>query len=218
MNTLNKIYLASGSPRRLELLQNLGCRIAQVRVPFEEPNALNFKAPLDFMRFCVEQKFEQAQNFINSKKEIHNDFENGARITLVADTIVALGTKVLGKPIDKIEAFEILKKLSGKTHIVFTGYKLWITCAQVCEPVFFRTKIVESRVCFKNATNKFLLDYIRSGEPMDKAGAYGVQGMGLQLIKSIEGSYSSVMGLPLNELLKDMREAESFVASLGTLS
>ncbi|HVJ66319.1 MAG TPA: Maf family protein [Bdellovibrionota bacterium] len=217
MRPKNKVFLASGSPRRLELLQNLGCCVAQIKVPFLEPKGSNYKDPLAFMKRCVQDKHDQAVAFLQSKKEIHNDFEITGQLALVADTIVALGSEVLGKPAEKIEAFETLKKLSGRTHEVFTGYSLWITCAKLSEPPFFRTKTVVTKVKFKTLNEKFICDYIRSGEPMDKAGSYGLQSMGLQLIDSIEGSYSGVMGLPLAEVLQDLRAAETFLGR-GVLS
>lgn len=208
MQTKSKVFLASGSPRRLELLQNLGCCVAQISVPFDEPKVSNFKDPYAFMEVCIDHKFEQANAYFYSQKEIHNLSHKEGQILLVADTVAAKGSQILGKPAEKIEAFEMLKKLNGQTHEVFTSYKLWITCAQVCEPKIFRTKTVVSKVKFKKVTQEFLKIYIRSGEPLDKAGSYGVQGQGLQLIESIDGSYSSVMGLPTYELLCDLCELE----------
>lgn len=198
-------------------MQNLGCCVAQIKVPFLEPKGSNFKDPSAFIDVCVEAKFRQTAEYVLLQKEIHNEFQKSAQMVLVADTIVALGREVLGKPAEKIEAFEMLKKLSGKEHKVYTGYKLWITCAQLCEPVFIRTKTIITKVRFKKVTTKFLNGYIRSGEPMDKAGAYGVQGPGLQLIESIDGSYSSVMGLPVCELLGDLRAAQEFLKTKAQL-
>lgn len=209
----SKVFLASGSPRRLELLQNLGCRIAQIKVPFDEPNVSNFKDPYAFMAECIEAKFEQTNAYVLQQKEIHRELFNGGQIVIVADTVVVQGQTLLGKPAEKIEAFRMLQKLSGKSHEVFTTYKLWITCAQLCEPRFFRTKTVVSKVKFKKVTQEKLKIYIRTGEPLDKAGSYGLQGQGLQLVESIKGSYSSVVGLPVYELLQDLRAARAALAA-----
>lgn len=214
MNSKSKIYLASGSPRRLELLQNLNCRVAQIRVPFDEPKVSNFKDPYRFMSECIEAKFCQTNEYLENKKEIHNDFVGCGQILLVADTVVALGSEILGKPAEKIEAFCMLKKLSGRKHEVFTTYRLWITCAQVCEPDLFRTKTVVSKVKFRKLSQDFLKSYIRTGEPLDKAGAYGLQGQGLNLVESIEGSYSSVVGLPLVEVMQDIDQLQKLQQSI----
>lgn len=206
----SNVYLASGSPRRLELLKNLGCCVAQIKVPFDEPKTANFKDPFAFMQVCIEHKFQEAQRYFFNQKEIHNISNREGHILLVADTVVMRGSEILGKPVEKIDAFRMLKKLSNAEHQVFTAYKLWITCAQLGSPTFFKTKTVMTRVRFKKLQQDFLTAYIRSGEPLDKAGAYGVQGQGLQMIESIDGSYSSVMGLPLCELQNDLHELANF--------
>lgn len=119
-------------------------------------------------------------------------------IILGADTIVVLNGEILGKPQDKKDAFAILKKLSGKTHTVYTGVTLMDKCSGKTTSDYDSTEVT-----FNQLEEKNILSYIRTGEPMDKAGAYGIQGMGNFLVKGIRGSLDNVIGLP-TERLKEM--------------
>ena len=124
-------------------------------------------------------------------------------LVVAADTIVVSpkNKKVLGKPSSTTEAQKMLKLLSGKTHSVLTGY-----CILDLSDKKIRTpwvQVVESRVTIRKIPNQCIGDYIATGEPMDKAGSYGAQGIGGALIEKIEGSYTNVVGLPMTEILRD---------------
>jgi len=115
---------------------------------------------------------------------------------LGSDTIVVLEGRVFGKPVDRADAVSMLRRLSGNVHEVISAVSL------VRHDLgFFRVQSVRTRVFFKEATEREIQAYVRTGEPLDKAGAYGIQGMGVFLVRSITGSYTNVVGLPLCETL-----------------
>lgn len=117
-------------------------------------------------------------------------------IIITADTIVVLDNKIIGKPINKKDAFRILKLLSGKTHIVYTGYSIYNSISKKSISEFEKTKVT-----FRDLTEQEIVEYINSGSPMDKAGAYGIQDdFGAVFIKKINGCYYNVVGLPLAKL------------------
>ncbi|MGN1202566.1 MAG: Maf family protein, partial [Eubacterium sp.] len=122
-------------------------------------------------------------------------FNNGIDTIIGADTVVAVGGKILGKPKDRNDAFEMLKMLSGKYHSVFTG-------VTVIKPECTDTFSVETRVKFFDLTDKEINSYIDTGEPFDKAGGYGIQGKGSLLVEKIDGDYFNVVGLPISKLNK----------------
>ena len=117
---------------------------------------------------------------------------NKGAVVLGCDTVVALGGKILGKPKDESEAFSMLKCLSGREHEVFTG--VYITDGEKSEGFLSCTKVE-----FYPLSDETIRSYIATKEPMDKAGAYGIQGLGSVLVKKINGDYFTVMGLPVNE-------------------
>ena len=127
-------------------------------------------------------------------------------IILAADTIVVApgGHKVLGKPESPEEAKKMLKLLSGKKNTVFTGYCLLFASRQKTKKQV--TRVIRSRVKMRRLTEKEIIRYVASGEPMDKAGAYGAQGLGMALIESIEGSYTNVVGLPMAQIFMDLEK------------
>ena len=118
-----------------------------------------------------------------------------------ADTIVAIDGKILGKPRNKKEAAAMLHELSNAKHAVYTGVAL-VKDDKVI------TKVVETKVWFRRLTDKEIDDYIASGEPMDKAGAYGIQGRAAAFVDKINGSYTNVVGLPLSQVCKMLRKAK----------
>ena len=122
--------------------------------------------------------------------------ENRGEVIVAADTIVAIDGKILGKPADEKDAFAMLKTLSGRVHEVFTG--VCVIFANGHKERFFE----ETKVEFYELSDKEIADYIKTGEPMDKAGAYGIQGKGALLVKGIDGDYYNVMGLPVARLLR----------------
>lgn len=122
--------------------------------------------------------------------------ENRGEVIVAADTIVAIDGKILGKPADEKDAFAMLKTLSGRIHEVFTG--VCVIFANGRKERFFE----ETKVEFYELSDGEIADYIKTGEPMDKAGAYGIQGKGALLVKRIDGDYYNVMGLPVARLLR----------------
>ncbi len=180
-----KIILASKSPRRKELLETLFKDFECIPSTKEEKTnkKLNYKKTAEVLS---EQKAEDifSQTF-------------GDRLVIGSDTMVVLHNRIYGKPKDKKEAFYMLKALSGKTHIVVTGLCL------ITEENGIKQKIstsVVSKVTFKKLSDDEINSYIESGEPMDKAGSYGCQGMGKKFIKKINGDFFAVMGLPVNKI------------------
>lgn len=176
-----KIILASRSPRRVELLAQLGvqCEIAPADI---DESSLKGEDPAIYV-----QRLAKAKALAIAVT--HADI--GLPI-LAADTTVALGQEILGKPADADEAMAILSRLSGSVHLVHTAVAVYQDGEVQC---LLNTTRVEMMQVPKEA----LQDYVESGEPMDKAGAYGIQGRAGAWIVRIDGSYSGVMGLPLHE-------------------
>ena len=169
---MERIVLASGSPRRQELLGRMGITDFDIRVP-------------EIVQFISREKSDAAALLCREDELI-----------ITADTMVFLREKRLGKPRDEAEALEMLTMLSGERHTVCTG-------VTVRRGTKISTRAQKTDVYFRPATEKELRAYIRTGEPMDKAGAYGVQGQGALLVERIDGDFFNVMGLPVG-LLADM--------------
>lgn len=191
------IYLASQSPRRQELLKQIGVQFEMLTAaPGEDTESLETPLPNEKARVYVERV-----TFAKSALALarwQNSGNPWAPI-LCADTTVSLPNhsqgEILGKPIDAADAEHILKMLSGKTHEVLTAVTLTI------DPKESPLCLVQvSEVEFAHLTEKQIADYIQSGEPFGKAGAYGIQGLGGAFIPSIKGSYSGIMGLPIFEV------------------
>jgi septum formation protein len=128
-------------------------------------------------------------------------------LIIAADTIVVApnGRKILGKPTDPTEAVQMLKMLSGKTHTVLTGYCLWMATRKKPDKKIVR--VVQSKVKMRSLSKREIERYVESKEPMDKAGAYAAQGLGMALIERINGSYTNVVGLPMTQILIDLEKA-----------
>ena len=173
------IILASESPRRFELLKMIGLQFTVRPSHMEEIYQDHLKP--------VEYAIENAQNKGNS---IAAKFPNS--IVISADTIVVLNNEILEKPHDELHAYNILKKLSGKTHEVITGFGFTLKSS---EKSIFDYEI--TKVTFRNLTQHEIRTYINTGEPFDKAGGYGAQGHGSLLIKRVHGCFFNVVGLPL---------------------
>lgn len=183
INSSVPIYLASKSPRRRKLLKQLGLKFKSFSVEMDEIVHPDEKPSYTVLRLSKEK--------LNLAKE---KIKNGIIIT--ADTIVVLDKKVLGKPVNKKDAFRILKMLSNKTHIVYTGYSIFNSINNKTISEYEMTEVT-----FRKLTDIEILDYIEGGSPMDKAGAYGIQDdFGAVFIKKINGCYYNVVGLPLAKL------------------
>lgn len=178
------IYLASASPRRQELLRQIGIdfevlpsNVEESRAPGETPQAYVTRVALDKARFVMARVRERGL---------------AAHPVLGADTEVVLGDEILGKPRDGAHAREMLARLAGKTHEV-------LTAVVVVDGEHEWSALSHSRVTFGELGREDIERYWASGEPADKAGAYGIQGHGARFIARLEGSYTGVVGLPLYE-------------------
>lgn len=174
------LWLASRSPRRAELLAQLGVAFALLDVEVDE-SRLDTEAPPDYVRRVALLKAATARV----------DGDEG--LILAADTCVSVGGEIFGKPRDSADAKRMLGSLSGRWHTVHTAVVLSVPHAP---PALAE---VATRVEFVVLDDDLIAAYLATGEPADKAGAYGIQGLGGALVRSIEGSYSAVVGLPLAE-------------------
>ncbi len=186
-----QLVLASGSPRRKELLAQLGFLNTHLATPFEfeilaadidESHQVGESAE-EFVQRLAQEKAQAGLALFGTDKPA---------VVLGSDTIVVLGETILGKPTDEANAAEILASLSGKAHQVMTAVALTDGIKTV-------SRLVKTRVQFSTLSETDILAYIATGEPMDKAGAYGIQGLGGSFVEAIDGSYSAVVGLPLVE-------------------
>lgn len=207
------VLLASASPRRSELLNQIQVNHLVIQVPAapgEDEPRLAGEAPLDYVLRTALDKADRASKWIMSDEAkrhpgIASLMSTGgslAPVILTADTTVCIGEDILGKPADKEDARDILRLLSGKTHWVHTA----VVVSKGDRRVF---EISSTEVTFDALTTDAIDHYVLSGEPFGKAGAYGIQGVAATFIKKITGSYSGVMGLPLYEtaqLLKKINE------------
>jgi septum formation protein len=201
MRLQDKIFLASGSPRRRELLGNLFRNIQYLKSSLDEPTWSKNEAPKHYLSRCLSVKWKGAQIALPSL--FPADETKGRYWILVADTTVDLGGKLLEKPKDRADAARMLKALSGKTHVVRTGHILGLF--EDGQAKSKKEYFVESVVQFHSLSPAETSAYVKTGSPMDKAGAYGFQDQALKFVKKIEGSYLNVVGLSLSEL---EREAE----------
>lgn len=181
------IVLASQSPRRQELLHRMGIDSFDVRVPETEETYPPGLTPRQTVEYISREKAEAARVLCTEEELI-----------ITADTMVFLEEARLGKPRDASHALEMLTALQGRQHTVCTG----VTVRQGSRVL---TESEATRVFFRPATESELRAYIRTGEPMDKAGAYGVQGKGALLVEKIDGDFFNVMGLPVLRLSRMLR-------------
>ena len=194
------IILASGSPRRYNLLKQMGWNVEVRSLPFAEAETVNDAAE---HAEVLLSPFRNADlvcvyNALGKGKAAANVLGTAVPV-IAADTIVVLGETILGKPADAADAKRMLRELSGRAHEVKTGIAVLYQGKTVL-------KVVTTKVFFRRLTEKEIDWYVRTGEPLDKAGAYGIQGKGAVLVEKIEGSYDNVVGLPLAavyEILKD---------------
>jgi len=183
-----QFILASASPRRKELLRSAGLKFKIVPASVRE-NYISGETPRQHVRRLAQNKAE----LIVAK---YPD-----AWVLGADTIVVVDEKILGKPKNKTQAKKMLQQLSGRTHRVYTGFTIARGALSIR-----KTRIIHSAVRFKNITPEEMKWYISCEEPYDKAGGYAAQGKGAYFIKSIHGSYTNVIGLPLCEVLEEFKK------------
>ncbi len=192
------LVLASASPRRQELLRNAGIEFAvqpanipEIRLPSESPK--------EFAERMAKEKASAIWNDAGSAHPLQRAHRGGATTVLGADTVVAVEDQVLGKPRDSEDAVRMLRLLSGRKHSVITGVCL---LADGFEDIRSET----TAVYFSELSEPEIRSYVDSGETMDKAGAYAIQGLASRWISKIEGDYNNVVGLPVDLVLRMLRE------------
>ena len=180
-----KLILASGSPRRSEILKNAGYEFS-VKPSSADESLPDGILPEDAVKLLSERKADAAKIGLDE-------------VVLSADTVVSLENSILGKPRDSAEAFAMLKSLSGRTHSVYTG----VTIKSADKKCVFAVK---TDVVFYPLSDDEINAYIATKEPFDKAGAYGIQGRAAVFAEKIDGDYYSVVGLPLSKCARTLRE------------
>jgi septum formation protein len=193
------IILASGSPRRQQYLKEMGLSFT-VKTATVQEYPFDHESPQSFVLRMAREK----------AGEVSSEFPNSWVIS--GDTVVCLGDKILGKPADEEEAINLLMTLSGREHSVKTAF-----CVAHCSRGVEIVQSVTTKVHFTEFSESVARAYVAAGESLDKAGGYGIQGKGIFLVKSIEGSYSNVVGLPLCELMEVLQanniiKLDSFVS------
>lgn len=186
---MKKIILASASPRRKELLEQIGLSF-QIE-PARGEEHITSVIPREVVEELSYQKAMEVA-------ELHRDED---ALILGADTIVVYDNQIMGKPADEEEAKAMLRQLSGKTHCVFTGVTavLWENKEKTV-----RTFSEKTEVTFYPMSEEEIMFYVKTREPMDKAGAYGIQGIGAKYIQAICGDYNNVVGLPVARLYQEV--------------
>ncbi|MDO4590258.1 MAG: Maf family protein [Slackia sp.] len=199
------IILASGSPRRRELLEREGVafsvRVSQADETLEPDLA---RQPEEAAKKLAERKARAVV------EDVLNDGYAGMAMVVGADTMVVADGVIYGKPSDEADAKRILAELSGRAHQVITGVSVWLVGAPAGEEdisLAFRSFAETSHVLFKELDDELIERYVATGEPMDKAGAYAVQGVGgAMLVERVSGDFDNVVGLPVKRLMEEFSE------------
>ena len=185
---MKKIILASASPRRKELLEIIGLKFEVEPSDYEEEIRPGLSP-------------DETARAISLEKARAVASRHGNTIVIAADTFIVFRGKIMGKPGTEAEARKMLVRLRGKPHSVITGFTILDTARNKV-----LTKSVETVVHIKNLPREEIESYIKSGEPLDKAGAYAIQGLGSVIVERIEGDYFNVIGLPLSALAEGLKE------------
>ncbi len=193
---MKKIILASGSPRRSEMLRNIDIDFTVIKSDADESDVNPDGIPVSM--YVQELALLKAT-------EVYGRVAAENALIIGADTVVSIDGEILGKPADEADAFRMLKSLSGRTHQVYTGICVirsddgYSVCESEC-----------TDVTFGELSDDEIYEYIHTNEPFDKAGGYGIQGKGSLLIRKISGDYFNVVGLPVRKLVKLMKEEFNF--------
>lgn len=191
-----KIILASGSPRRKEILENVGITFTVVKSEADEALVSPEGIPVSiYVQELALLKATEVKSRISAKDSI----------VIGADTVVSIDGKILGKPGNEQEAYDMLKSLSGKTHQVYTGY-----CGVSTDDGYAVCESVCTDVTFAELSDEEIYNYIHTGESYDKAGGYGIQGKGVMLVEKIDGDYFNVVGLPVRSLVNMLKKEFGF--------
>ncbi len=187
-----QLILASQSPRRRQILEALGVKFEVLASAATEVSGTSDQVDAIVMQNALAKASEVAKRV------------GGEAVILGADTVVVLADAILGKPADEEEARRMLRALSGRPHAVVTGIAL------VSSRYGERCSSVRTEIEFRTLTSPEIEDYLKSGEAFDKAGAYGIQGLASLFIARIDGSYTNVMGLPIEQLLRELHALTGF--------
>jgi septum formation protein len=194
-----KIVLASASPRRIELMGRIGLECAVDPADIDEISILNSITPGSDTA-CIGSGGLTAAEILSCRKaEAVLPRHPAGTVIIAADTVVVCDGRLLGKPLDEGEAFGMLRSLSGRTHTVHTG-------VTVMRDGLVNTKMESTLVTMRRLTDGEIRAYIATGEPMDKAGSYGIQERGALLVERVDGDFYNVMGLPVCLLSKMLLE------------
>ena len=185
---MKRIILAAASPRRVELLEKIGLRFKVEPSNYEE----DMHSELEPHEFARKISLEKAEAVASKHKNA---------IVIAADTIIVFGSKILGKPHTENEARKMLETINGASHSVITGFSIIDTGKNKT-----LSKSVETKIHVRKLTLAEIDAYVRSKEPLDKAGAYAIQGLGAVIVEKIEGDYFNVVGLPLSALTEALKE------------
>jgi septum formation protein len=185
---MKRIVLASASPRRKELLGQIGLQFDVEPTDYDEETT----SASEPHEMAMELSLGKAKSAARKHRK---------SLIIAADTLVVLGDRVVGKPHTNAQAREMLRALSGRTHSVITGFSILDT-----ETGKVLSRSVETKVHMRKLTLKEIDSYVRTKEPLDKAGGYAIQGRGVVLVDRIEGDYSNVVGLPLSALAESLGE------------
>jgi len=188
MKSDRKIVLASRSPRRKKLLEQIGLNFAVRESEYEEDMSVT-DDPEELVKFLAMKKAE----------DVARHYDDA--IIIGSDTVVVFGGKILGKPENEEGARRMLRELSGREHKVFTGLAIIDTKNTIKVNV-----CGQARVKFRELEEREIEDYIATGEPLDKAGAYGIQDKGILLIEEIRGDYCTIVGLPLTLVYRELKK------------
>lgn len=190
---MNKIILASQSPRRRELLTQIGLEFEVIPSTVEE--VITSTDPVEAVQELAQQKARDVAEKIQDRQK------EQPYLVIGADTIVVYDGKMLGKPADRTDAVRMLTMLQGKVHSVYTGVALLTGEKEI---IFAE----ETKVYMCPMSREEIEWYVSTGEPMDKAGAYGIQGMCARFIEKIQGDYNNVVGLPVGRIYQEMKKEE----------
>lgn len=180
-----RYILASKSPRRKELMKFISSDFLVATEDIDEESSYRL-SPIEAVKDISKRKNDAVN------KLYPND------LVISADTIVVLDNEIIGKPVSEDDAIKILEKLSGRTHQVYTGYTIHYLDKEI-------TNVVRSDVRFNNLSKSLIIEYVKTGSPLDKAGAYGVQdNKNFPIIKSVSGSINNVIGFPVEEIKTDI--------------
>ncbi len=186
--SMKTIILASGSPRRKELLEIIGLKFKVEPSNYEE----DIKSGVEPHEIAQRISLEKAKVVASKHKNA---------IVIAADSLIVFGGQTLGKPHTENEARKMLETLNGKSHSVITGFSIIDTGKNK-----MLSKSIETKVYVRKLTLPEINTYVKSKEPLDKAGAYAIQGLGAVIVEKIEGDYFNVMGLPLSALTEALKE------------